>query len=421
MTVTTTQTVSVRDREILRRLGERLAVLAADPVMDERRRLWKAHSVLHSERPMLLAEVSGVLDELIPLTALTCEGEWARGAERGLRARLFVAEEVGDDSVVEAKVYYRHAVQKSGYGVEAVMHRGDDGHGHGSAVWDAPLQTLPDDLDKLHFQEYHYDEAATLQQQALLESVFGDVLTVTNQDWHWWTMGLTGTAINLIGLEELMLKMYDEPEGLHALMAFLRDDHLRMLDWYETHGMLTLNNDDSYIGSGSVGYTDALPQPGYTPGEPVRIADLWGLSESQETVSVSPGLFEEFVFPYQLPVISRFGLSYYGCCEPLERRWHIVKQIPNLRRVSVAPWSDEEAMAANLGQEYIYCRKPNPAYVSTKWEEDIIRQDLRNTLELTRGMAVEIAMKDVHTVAQQPWRLGRWVEIAREEIARVWG
>jgi hypothetical protein len=27
---------------------------------------------------------------------------------------------------------------------------------------------------------------------------------------------------------------------------------------------------------------------------------------------------------------------------------------------------------------------------------------------------VELVMKDVHTVADQPWRLGRWVQLARE-------
>jgi len=78
-------------------------------------------------------------------------------------------------------------------------------------------------------------------------------------------------------------------------------------------------------------------------------------------------------------------------------------------------------MAENLGREYVYCRKPNPAQVSTTWNEEILRRDLRHTLELTRGMSVEIVMKDVHTVAHEPWRLGRWVALAREEIARLYG
>ena len=147
--------------------------------------------------------------------------------------------------------------------------------------------------------------------------------------------GVDRKAIRLIGLEGLMLAMYDQPEGLHALMAFLRDDHLQRLEWFEQAGLLTLNNEDDYVGSGGIGFTDALPQADYQPGTPVRINDLWGLSESQETVGVSPELFAEFIFPYQLPIISRFGLACYGCCEPIDSRWAIVKQLPNLRRVDL--------------------------------------------------------------------------------------
>lgn len=421
MSVETTPVITDKDREILRRLGDRIAEIAAEPVMKERRRLWKQLSALQGERPMLLAETSGVMEELPIAGMLACEGAVAREIEYGLRTRIFQYEDVRDDAVVEPYVYYSHVVHSSGYGVQAEKHRGDDGAGHGSYVWDAPLKKLPEDLERLHHRTFTYDAATTLQRKALLESTFDGVLHVKNKSSYWWSQGLTWAAIDLIGLEALMLLMYDEPDGLQALMAFLRDDHLQTLDWFEQQGLLTLNNDDAYIGSGSIGYTDLLPQADAVPGAPVRLKDLWGLSESQETVSVSPAMFEEFVFPYQLPVISRFGLSYYGCCEPVNNRWHIIKQIPNLRRVSVSPWADEEAMAANLSHEYIYCRKPNPAYVSTKWDEAVIREDLRNTLTLTKGQQVEFALKDVHTLAHEPWRLGRWCDIAREEIERIYG
>ena len=103
------------------------------------------------------------------------------------------------------------------------------------------------------------------------------------------------------------------------------------IDWLEKENLLSLNNENDYIGSGSMGYTRALPQPGWKEGDAVRARDLWVLSESQETVSVSPQMFEEFVFQYQLPVIERFGRCYYGCCEPLHTRWHVVKKIANLK------------------------------------------------------------------------------------------
>jgi hypothetical protein len=146
---------------------------------------------------------------------------------------------------------------------------------------------------------------------------------------------------------------------------------------------------------------------------------MWGLSESQETVGISPEMFGEFVFPYQLPLISRFGLSCYGCCEPLEKRWQYVSQIPNLRRVSVSPWSDQETMSRQLQDNYIFSRKPHPALVSmSNWDEDEITSDLMKTLDIRKGRNVELILKDVHTLSNEPWRLGRWVELAREAIEK---
>ena len=151
----------------------------------------------------------------------------------------------------------------------------------------------------------------------------------------------------------------------------------------------------------------------------VKIQNMWGLCESQETVGVSPAMFEEFVFQYQVPVISRFGLSYYGCCEPVHNRIHIIKRLPNLRSLSVSPWCNQEILARELGANYIFCRKPSPTLISTDhFDEDAIRADIRATVRAAGGLCpLEFAMKDVHTLKGQPKRLGRWVQLAREEAA----
>ena len=106
----------------------------------------------------------------------------------------------------------------------------------------------------------------------------------------------------------------ENPNLLHRMMAILRDGTLALLESLEEQGLLGFNNDGSYIGSGALGWSDELPQPDFDG--KVRICDMWGLAESQETVGVSPDMFAEFILPYQLPIIERFGLSCYGCCEP---------------------------------------------------------------------------------------------------------
>jgi len=419
-----TLAISTHDRTILREIGARIAEVGSSAVMDERRRLSIKLNRLEAERPMVLLWPGGhLIDAEFAPEKLACEGAWAKGIERQLREKLWNHEVIGDDIVINPRFEHRGFTIASDYGVQSTKSWGNDGQGHGSMIWDPPLKDLPADLEKLHFRRHTYDRAFFQAERALLEDVFAGVLPVVHRGiWYQWTMGLTIDAVDLIGLERFLIGMYDEPEHLHALMAFLRDDHQAMLDWYEQEGLLQPNNGDGMMGAGGNFYTDLLPQPDFVPGQPARLKDCWALSESQETVGVSPELFEEFVFQYQLPIISRFGLACYGCCEPLDTRWHIIKQIPNLRRVSVSPWSNIHVMAENLGKGYIYSRKPNPTLISTEqWDEDAIRTDLRDTLLASKGLNVEFIMKDIMTDCGQPWRYARWIEIAREEIDKVYG
>jgi hypothetical protein len=233
-------------------------------------------------------------------------------------------------------------------------------------------------------------------------------------------MGLTLDAIFIIGLENLMLFMYDDPEGLHRLMAFLRDDHIAYARWLEKEGLLTLNNENDYIGSGSVGYSKSLPRPDAKPGAPAQLKDLWVLLESQETVGVGPELFKEFIFPYQKAIAEYFGGCYYGCCEPVHTRWKVLETMPRLKRVSVSPWCNQSILAESCrAKGIVFCRKPHPALISTQsFDEAAIREDLRTTLAAAKSCTLEIVMKDVHTLDRQPARLPRWVALAREEINR---
>ncbi len=349
-----------------------------------------------------------------------CTDEWARGLELGFRTQIFQFEQLRDDHVVEPVINVNWRISGSNYGVNAVVHQGGDEARMGSRSWEAPIQDLDKDFDKLSPRTYSVDREATLRDKARLEAVFDGILSVGIRGSHYWTMGLTWPAIDLIGLENLMMAMYDNPEGLHRVMAFLRDDHLAFTDWLEQEGLYSLNNENDYTGSGSLGYTRSLPQKDWKEGSPVRKRDLWVLSESQETVGVGPEQFEEFVFPYQRDIISQFGKCYYGCCEPVNNRWHILKRLPNLARVSISPWTDQAFMAEELGRDYVFSRKPNPTQISTGvFDEEAIRDDLRLTLETARNCRVEILMKDVHTLNNEPERLSRWVQIAREEIEKI--
>ncbi|MEI6491960.1 MAG: hypothetical protein WCO94_05370 [Verrucomicrobiota bacterium] len=402
---------SARERAVLRDLASRVRQIAEDPSMAVRKQRWQRHNALQGEGPMILCNPEGAWNEIFPDSALVCQSEPLRGWEWTLRSRIFWWEHIRDDSYIDPWLDINWKVDVGDFGVQISTTHGDN---RGSYTWKAPLEDLERDLPKLHFRSLSVDRETTEHSIGLANEILGDILPVRIRSYLWWSMGLTDEASKLVGLENLMLLMYDQPDELHRLMAFLRDERLHFISWCEREGLVSPNNGPDPIASGGIGATDEL-HPASDSG--VALGDIWGFAESQETVGVSPSMFKEFVLPYQVPIMERFGLNSYGCCEGLEHRIDAVtSQIPRLRRVSVAPTANQEILADKLAENYIFSRKPNPAHVSVGFNEKAIREDLRHTLAVAGKLPLEIILKDTHTIENDPARLTRWVQIAREEV-----
>ena len=399
------------DRQILRKLAKKVFELANRPIEDQKRDLWYRINSLQPTRPVVFCDPENGWNEIVLEERLQSESELGRCWEMILRKEIFWGEEMGDDRVVEAIFSIPYVYLESDWGMHEVKIGGTDG---GSYRWDAPLKNYKD-LDKLHFPEIVVDHEKTERMVILAEETFGDLLKIKKQGLWWWSLGMTWTLVNLRGLEQIMIDMFDYPNELHQVMAFLRDGHLAKLDFLEKNQLLTLNNDGTYVGSGGFGYTHELPQPDFN-GKRVRTIDIWGFAESQETCYVSPEMFAEFIFPYQYPILERFGLNCYGCCEPINTRWDVVKKFPRLRRISVSPWADLKIMADYLGVDYIYSLKPTPADIAVPHiDEEYIRMKIRNAFQITKNCRVEIIMKDNHTIGKNPENVKRWSRIAKEE------
>ena len=402
------------DRAILRSLAMTVAGLAARPLEQEKRELWYRHNALLATRPLIFCDPENGWNEIITPEQLQCRSELGRDWEMLLRKEVFWGAEMGDDRVIEPFFNVALAREESDWGMHETKHRTQD---DGSYIWDAPLRDYTVDLPRLRFPQITVDSGPTQRIVDLVNEVMGDILPARIKTPWWWTLGMTWTAINLRGLQQFMFDMSDYPDELHRLMAFLRDGHMAKLNYLQENGFLSLNNDGTYVVSGGCGGSRELPQADFTGR--VRTQDMWGFAESQETVGVSPAMFEEFVFPYQLPLLERFGLNCYGCCEPLDKRWHIVQRIPRVRRVSVSAWCNLADMAEKLQGNYIFSWKPAPSDLAgTSFDEEAIRSMLRQGMDIGRNCCMEVIMKDNHTIRNDPRRVTRWVQIAREEAER---
>ncbi len=406
--------ISSDDKAILRKLSEDVAQIADSDKMKDIRALWKAHNSRQETRPVVLCDPENGWNEIITESQMECKGKLARRWEMDLRKEVFWSVEMGDDKPVEPFFEVPYTVAPDNWGMETVFHNTDTQDG--SQSWDAPIEDYERDLPKLHAPPVEIDWQTTNGSFGMAKDVFKGILDVRLKGTWWWSLGLTLPGVMLRGLTNLLMDFVAEPDGLRALLSFISNAHMQRLDYLEQEGLLNLNNDGTYVGSGGYGFCDELPEANING--KVGCCDIWGFAESQETVCVSPDMYSEFVFPYEKPILDRFGLNCYGCCEPIEPRWETVKQHHNLRRVSVSPWANVEKMAELLDDKYIFSYKPPPSDLATPvMDEERVRSLLRDVLDKTKGCRLELIMKDNHTLGNNPDNAIRWCEIDKEEIA----
>ena len=407
-----------KDRQILRRLAQRVAKIASSPEMVERRDLWRKINALEKTRPVILCEPENGWNEIITERQMQCTGKLARHWEMDLRKEIFWGEEMGDDKPVEPYYNVPCVLLPDDWGMEIIEHKPDDRDG--SKTWDPIIKDYEKDLDRLKMPQIQIDWETSNGSAEIAQDAFGDILEVRQKNIWWSSLGITKEFIKLRGLMNLYTDFYDHSDGLKALLSFISKANMAKLDFLEENNLLNLNNDGTYIGSGGYGYTEELPQSDFDG--KIRTVDLWGYTESQETINVSPEHYEEFIFPAEKPLMDRFGLTCYGCCEELHTRWHVVKKHHRLRRVSCSPWADMERMSANLADKYVFSMKPSPTPLSMpKLDLCAVRQDLRQALEITRDNVVEVIMKDNHTLGKRPENAVEWSHMAKEEAMRVSG
>ncbi|MDD5677214.1 MAG: hypothetical protein PHW60_04380 [Kiritimatiellae bacterium] len=411
-----------KDRSILRQLAEAQAKVAALPVQRETAAAWKRLNALKPGRPLVW------INEL-PWHEMDVDGELAlqsthpfcRNVESQLRQILYQWKHLPGDMVVENTFFSPLAVHDTGFGIGEDVNfiRQDPKSGIASRTFHPQIKDEKD-LSKIKTPVLTHNKAASEETFQTLQSLFGDILPIKKQGIiHSW-FAPWDELIRWYGVEEAMVDMIDRPELVQQAMDRLVKAYLARLDQWEALNVLSLSSGNNRVGSGGLGYTDELPAEGFNPAR-VRAKDQWGCATAQIFCDVSPAMHEEFALQYERRWLERFGLNYYGCCEPLHNKLDILASVPRLRKISMSPWADVDKAAPLLSGRYVFSCKPSPAVLATDtWNPGEARRALRTVLEKTsrHECVVEIIMKDVSTLRYAPQRLWEWAEIAREETSR---
>ena len=414
-----------RDERIyLRDLAQKQAEYAALPVMALRKQMWyDLNDGCPGARPPVIVETWTFDRDFLPDSVFRCTSEGGRAIETPLLRCVRNHELIDDDKVMPDTFDIGWCLDVDEFGVEIETETLKDAQAVETGYrFLHPIKDLKEDLPALKPATCRVDRERTAAWQAFLEDLLGEFLPVCIRTGAHMSTMLTYRAVELMGMEAFFMAMYDAPDEVHRLMAYLRDNALHVMRWAEAEGLLRLNNGNQDSFGSSYNFTTQLPQPGYNGG-PVRLHDTWGASNSQETVGISPQMFHEFCFPYYRDVCEPVGLLYYGCCEPADPFWEDIRRLPNLKKVSISRWCDQEFMGEALqGSGIVFSRKPDPNFLSVDetLDEEAWAAHIRETLAATRGISVEFIVRDVYTVHGDLDNPRRAVEIARREIERYY-
>ncbi|HUS90586.1 MAG TPA: hypothetical protein VM695_02010 [Phycisphaerae bacterium] len=397
------------DEQVLRELAKRYAEVCADPAQDCRRELWRGLNSLEAVRPVVHMRGGNCWDEVPEVTRRLCQDDFHHAYERWLRQQIFHAL-LGDDFVFEPWITVQAVHKCTGWGLDATRtHAAEPG---GSWKADYPIKQ-PGDIARLRRPRHEIDEPATAERVGRVRDAVGDILPVhvdRAPAYRMWSADLSTHLGYLRGIENFMLDMMDRPAWLHELLGFMRDGVLAAHEQAEAAGDFSLAEHENQAMPYSRELADPAPN---THG--ARRRQLWGCMAAQEFTLVSPAMHEEFLLAYQRPILEHFGLVAYGCCEDLTRKIDLLRSLGNLRRIAVAPLANVARCAEQIGTDYVISYRPNPAeMVCCGFDAARVRRFLRRDLDVLRGLHVEITLKDVNTVENQPRRLGEWVRIARE-------
>ncbi|HGE71012.1 TPA: hypothetical protein ENX78_09265 [Candidatus Poribacteria bacterium] len=398
-----------KDRETVLELARKVVELAKSDEYEARRKRWRdVNGLRKPDRFPVYCRPVGAWAELLPANMLTCKDPFCRNIEYNLRMRL-IKHEIGDDDPLEpywtvGVAFDQHTPHTWGVPINYVSPNTPGG----AYRYDPPLKTEAD-FDKLKLPEYTYNEEKTKKSLAQMQEFFGDVMEVRLSCGIPLHPGLANYASSLRGLDQLMYDMSDRPDLVHRLMKHLQEGILKAMKEYEDSGMLTLNN------TGAM-YCSDPPRNDAKIGN-IKLKDLWGQTESQEFQEVSPKMWEEFLLSYQIPILSKFWLVSYGCCENLTRKINGVLKIPNLRIFVSSAWTDLAKVAEAVGDRYTIMWRQKATDV-VFGDLDSIRKHLDEGMKIVKGCYVQIVLRELQTLNGNNQRLKEWADIAKEISAK---
>ena len=375
---------------------------------------WRALHDLDMRRPMIYVWTILFTAELEELKNIQCEDPFLKNIERRLKIDLY-HQSIGDDYLLEPFLSIPAVfpgMEYGGYGVRFESHKSEGGADNRYAA--PPLESLAD-LSMIAPAPYVVDEAATRRRVALVQEALGELMPIWVKRSTPRNAGFPVMLASMRGLQQVMMDMAQNPKGLHRLLGIMAEATWTAIEESEKNG--SYGSPDQHIQS--CGYSNYTVDP--YPLKHVSLKELWCHAHAQEFTLISPAMHKEFALDYQRPIMERFAASSYGCCENITHKIDILREVKNLKRISVTPVSDLQECAKQIGADHVISWRPNPSdHVCLAFDRDRIRRLMTEGCEILDkyNCQYEINLKDVVSIQGERHRIEEWVGIVRDVISR---
>lgn len=403
-----------KDKNIVRELAKQYMELATDEKQqDMNRRMLATNDLKLVRPPVLIDEIPwyqmDINGELICLS----EDPEVQRVETLLRRAIYCRKHFKADTIMEPFWRVTMAYDSTGIGLhwKDEIRRTDDTNNIVSHQYEDLLEN-EENLELIKIPTFTARPDKDERAIAFCTELLGDSMPVKLCGRRYLYDAAWDKIVRYRGMEAVIYDFYDRPEYLHAIRQRFLDIVKAEMDFVEQHLHVDPTAPNLHCTPAAV---SGLAEDGWKA--------TWYRTMAQGFSDVSPAMHDEFDIQYSLQIADRFAYTYYGCCEPLDRKLDVIFKIPNLRKVGVAPWAREEVMAERLGGKYVYARKPNPANVAISTDAEVIRRETEKTVKLCQryGCPVEFVLKDISTVSHRPENLIVWAQTVSDVLDAYYG
>ena len=250
--------MNAQERTLLRGLAQKVRELAAQPQMDGLRKSWYALNDGKPDSPLIVMKFHGVYSDVYPQPV--CEDPLARELE-GAFLNLLTEAGWKDDRVIEPEFSVNLSFSFTPFGIPVEKKQALDAHGKPTMGYLSHhiIADLEEDFHLLGKSTWNIEKEYAHKQAlfAAANESFGDILTVKYRT-PAPSYAPATALVELMGMENMLLALYDAPEHFAKALDMQTDDWLEFLSEIEARGLVAQNTDASYVGQDSYGYSRQL-------------------------------------------------------------------------------------------------------------------------------------------------------------------